>query len=428
MVPNHTLARPSRLLAVLLPVLLAGTVCRAADGPEIPSRQATEVFTRRGDVLRRLPEVIAQLGVPAGLDLGRLPEPAWPAGELEKPYPELVGCPDNRALRRFEFQKGTVGKALDSLCTQNPELSWRIEDGVVRIRRQPESKRLTAVLETRLEELPPKSILLKFPSLKHASHHLEYAMERAGRPIRTGQAWQWNWDMELTARHWYFPTNQSFDDRPVTFPAEGATFADVLTAFVRQLPDSFWIARDQKPYAGAYSGRHKPPRLGLIILASVWPGRRKLSLENLVRCLDEAYAPLHGASGPHGRLRGALCELRRRYHFHTDAVRQALVAGEAIPTMVRRANSLYAAEQLRWLFSLEDADLGRRAVAELKALEDPKRRCSLMRHLPQPHEKYFETLYLPLWKELAQEDDPAVPTVRKFARMVLDWYRYRTGK
>jgi hypothetical protein len=399
-------------LALLAAALASGIAGCQADSP-ILAREASEVFLESGDFLDRLPELVAQLEIPAGINVGALPHEGYfvtdpKDGQLvldcTRPRPE-------RTTARFEFAGGAVGQALDAFCKLNPGLRWRLQGGVVVLeRRTPNSANLDALLNRRI------------PKFECDKQPMKDAVESTGRALY--EVWpsppdeDWTWRILFTYPLLLENAPRLPVDVPISTNLADATVRQILAEVVRQVPHTFWFAWD--------SEREMPdpvkavPREGIILISRTAPMRRQLDLVTLVRCLDARYEPLHGYTALLVRINNAKRELVRRWHFHPEEVRKALLADNGVTDIIRDGK-LYneAINTLDWALLLNDESLTDRLASLVLGLKDRDRRRECLIQFSCCTGEALQPRYVPMWRELLKDDDPRV---RKRAAEMIGWW------
>ena len=399
----------ARTMVALVGILIAAPSAAQQQAADLLERRASEIFVEGGDVLDFLPELVAQLEIPAALELGYL----VPPGRLierpgdQGPLVDLTVVPDERLIRRFEFARGTIGAALDTLCEKNPSLRWQASDGLIRIvRTGHRDAELDALLDRalhrfRVRDEPLHSALGRLTAAARLTH--------AGKPRAT----PWRWSLATTGRGSpVFPPRLPMDPSVSVERAE-STLRQVLDNLVRQVEGAFWVAYIRKqgmPFPEP--NRPDPGREGRLLVTRASPARRKLEVKILVRCLHRTYKPLHGYADVTVRIDDARRELKRRHHFHAKTVREA-IPPEQIERLACAPNSWEAQQCLMWIFSLNDPVLSERAIGEVLALEEAERRFLLILVFPPPGPN---AKHVPLWRRLSEDRDPRV---RKWARNLL---------
>lgn len=409
-----------RTAAVGLLVLIFGTASLAwgrTVGDPL-GRQVSEIFVGTDDIVEGVPELIAQLEISAGIELGRIGDPQWPSPPPGQKYTDWMPIPPPRGMAPFEFRQGTVKEALDAFCRLNPGLTWsQGQGGVVNLVRHSEGgEALKNLLDLRVARLtvtsqPPESAAVELAAAVRAAE--------PGAPPESQGRW-WHLFVGPVRGNDCFPPRCAINTT-ISLDREKAAFRSLLDEFARQTEAGFWIAIDEQ--SGVAPGEKRPPR-GAVALTDASLMRRKLDASTLIRCLDSKYQPLHGYLDANVRAEDAKRELRRRYHFHPDLVRQALIEGRAIQSMLE-PNAFMGDDRLQWLFLLEDAQLTKLAIEAALQMKDKDARHRMVRLFPDPCSKGFESDYLSIWQRLLSDSDPRV---RQYAETILEWHRERQGR
>lgn len=397
----------------------AASLAWAATGAGPLDRQVSEIFVWTDDIVEGAPELIAQLEISAGIELGRIGDIQWPSPPPGQRYMDWMPIPPPRGMTPFEFRQGTVKEALDAFCRLNPGLTWsQGQGGVVNlVRRSEGGEALKNLLDLRMTRFNVKS-----QPPESAAFELAAAV-RAAEPgaLRDSQGrWWWYLFVGPVRGNDRFPPRCAINTA-ISLDGENAAFRTLLDEFSRQTEGGFWIAIDEQ--SGVAPGEKHPPR-GYVALTDASLMRRKLDVSTLIRCLDSKYQPLHGYLDANVRAEDAKRELRRRYHFHPDLVRQALIETRAIQNMLE-PDAFMGDDRLQWLFSLEDAQLTKLAIEAALQTKDKDARHRMVRLFPEPCSKGFESDYLPIWKGLLSDSDPRV---RQYAETILEWHRERQAR
>lgn len=396
-------------------VFLAALATGATADPML-DRTVEEVYVPQGDILTFLPELLAQLDIPAaGIDLGKigsrniLEKDPRPGGTLA----DVVQWNPERQLKPLEMKRATVRQVLDELVRRRPELSWFNEVGVLLITSSADKDSL---VRPALNYHVPQFKVERQP-LNEAAASIEKIVTHALPATEKTVAWSMiGWRM-----HPVLSPRQALDV-PVTLAETDVSVRHLLGDLVRQAPGAFWIAYDQlnDPYL------EPRDRYGEITISRLGGGRA-LDLETLVRCLDDTYAPLHGYKLMGCRMDDAKNELCRRYHFHAAEVRQALLKPDGLPGMIVAAQSdLNARELVGWACNFRDRQLTEALVALIPAIKNPDRRyeCFLGFTTGTAAEESALQKYMPLWKRMVTDDDPRV---RQAAQQMIDWAQPKPG-
>jgi hypothetical protein len=405
-----------RTAAVGLLVLIFGTASLAwgrTVGDPL-GRQVSEIFVGTDDIVEGVPELIAQLEISAGIELGRIGDPQWPSPPPGQKYMDWMPIPPPRGMAPFEFRQGTVKEALDAFCRLNPSLTWsQGQGGVVNlVRRSEGGEALRQLLDVRIARF---SVRNELPA--SAADTLMEAMRVAETAVRLGR---WNLIVGVGRGNDVFPPRCGMN-APVSLDRDNVTLRVLLDGLVGQMQDGLWLAFDDQ--RGTAAGEKRS--FGrTVVLTNGSSERRKLDLKTLVQCLAVKYQPLHGYLDSNVRTEDAKRELRRRYHFHPDLVRQALIEARAIQSMLE-PNAFMGDDRLQWLFLLEDAQLTKLAIELALQMKDKDARHRMVRLFPDPCSKGFESDYLPVWQRLLSDSDPRV---RQSAETILEWYRERQGR
>jgi hypothetical protein len=394
---------------LLAPLFLLAAVATATGTPTAAdpmlNRAVEEIFVPKCDVLTFLPELLVQLEIPAaGIDLGRiysqniLKKDTSPGG----PHPDIVDWRPERQIGPLEMKKGTVRQVLDELVRQRPELSWRNENGVLLITSTAcKSSVVQPVLDCRLPE---------FKADKKPMDRVAAAMESPIRVLRPAEENTVTWIM-----HPVLPPRRPLDV-PVTLDESNAPVRQLLSDLVRQVPGAFWIAYDEvsDPVGAGQC-------FGWITVSRIGSGRRALSLETLLQCLDETYAPLHGCRSMDIRVEEAERELRRRQHFHAAEVREALLKPDGLPRLMTTAKANYGLRQVvRWACTLGDVSLTQGLLDLVPTIKKPDNRyeCLLGTELLGFEDTGLRPKCLALWNRLLEDEDAQV---RQEAKQLIEW-------
>jgi hypothetical protein len=373
-------------------------------------RPVEEVYVQKGDVLIFLPELLTQLDIPAaGIDLGFINSRNVIRKDLAPgaPNPEVVDWRPERQVGPLEMKKGTVRQALDELVRQRPELAWRNENGVLLISSSAaKGSVVQPILDCRLPEFKAD----KKP-LDRAAAEMESAIQTI-QPTIEKTVW---WNMMLWRQHPVLEPRQTLSV-PVTLNKNDATVHQILTDLVRQVPGAFWVAYDEgEDPVGA------PGCPGVITLSRHSCFRRELSLEALIRCLDGAYAPLHGSERVGDRVDEAERELRRRFYFNAVEVRQTLLKAESLPRQMQSATEKEDLQGvMRWACSLRDVQLTGALLDLVPMIKKPDNRykCLLGTEFTLFQEPELRPKCLALWNRLLEDEDAKV---RQKAKELIGW-------
>jgi hypothetical protein len=372
-------------------------------------RPVEEVYVQKGDVLDFLPELLAQLDAPAaGIDLGRilsmqvLVKDTSPGG----PHPNIVTKRPERQVGPLEMKNGTVRQVLNELVHQRPELAWRDDNGVLLITSTAGKNSVTQpVLDYRLAKykVDKKPWIRALGDIEDPVHA---AIPAAAETI--------NWYDPMLRNPPVIPPRRPLDV-PVTLDKVDASARQLLTDLVRQVPGGFWMAYDE---ADDPFGIRRSPG-GYIVIGRISEARRGLSLEILVRCLDNTYAPLHGYINQRVRMDDARKELSRRFRFHPVEVVQALLKPEGLPQMIRDQKTINAQDLVEWACGLGDESLKTAMMELIPTLKDADRRYRCFAGFSlDPRMKLDLKRYLPFWNRML--DDPDI-RVREEAQRLIGW-------
>lgn len=387
------------------------------------------IYLPRGWVEQALPELVAQLEIPAILEIGRLELPPPPEDEYRLRWSDRVIPPD-RLIKEFEFDAGTVGQALDAFCELNPEIQWREQEGVF--------------------------ILHRARGYTHDDSLLEEHIDHIARPLNTALACAWQIENQLRdqspALHhlsvlphdrgmWvelWAPRTHS--DYPMSLDLHDVAVRQVMLHILGRRNDHFWI------HVHAPEAILQQPSTfqeGHTLVFTNWSAVRRLaSIEELMAMVNPMSGELHGYRDVEVRIEDAQDELRRRAHFHPQAVREALLHHQHWDLLIAVYFDYYQERALenRWTplefeplldVMLEVAD-EQFAMSILERLtrddgitltrKHQSARMTLLDALPMPNEPRFE-LALPYWRRLATDSDDYA---RRSAQRILQWHDART--
>ncbi len=430
-------------LRTALIVFVAGLVCPLGRADDLIDKQAEEIFLEDDSEIRNgLPELVAQLNIPAGLVFGPLKYP-WVPEETPK-YEQVRMQPADQYLKVFEFRSGTMKAALEAFCRPRPAITWMQTEGVVLIRRQgPDLSHCNSVLNRRVDAFRVSEVAFRqvIARLKDSvTPPLESEVQ--GEPkwsiygVQTRHVTGWHNRHEPVYGRTFEPRLP--DTRSVTVAIPDGTLQQALNALSTQCQGTFWGVWEREPGPGTPKPllADTPVRSGVLALFSFHPERREFDLPTLVRCIDGRYEHLHGYANREVRINDAWAELWRRQHFHLNAVRRALVQNNALERILASPRYEQRMRRVSQYFLMSDEAMARRAVERILHIteDEPARRrplvCWSIPFDPRYHpEDTFKSTYVPVWRRLAEEDKD--PKVRERAREILeyyeDWKRHKEG-
>lgn len=374
------------------------------------------IYIPAGDVFQSLPELIRQLEIVAGGDLGHFTSKGRPIreGDLDQQArraEEWATYQRTRRLPTFAIESGTRKEVLDAYCEQVPWLMWSQKaNGVVIFRREAAgSERIRRLLA---EPIPPVQlggleldlllIRLRKTVLKH-NPHATAGDENHTLFFTNGTEQPWvGW---LAAMPW----GDAKSDL-----GEASTLREALDKLVLAGQNSYWLAMSGEPLAinGSADNDH--------VVISTWSDERQgLSLKELIHAVDPVDQDIYSYRDVTARVHDAWREIRRRQHFEPKAVREAILRERMIESIVNAQEGQFdAATQIEWVYRLDDPMLTERAFELSRGLSDPGRRSDLLVVLTPPWATDSREQVLVFWHELA-ENDP-LPSVREMAQEILD--------
>lgn len=396
---------------------------------DLTGRPVQEVFIERGDVLDAIPELIAQLEVPAVLELGYITAPRkgeeWShARRWNEPVPPAP----ERLVREFEFRKGTIAKAFDAFCRMNSTFTWEETDGVLVLRRRENNSEFSnSVLNHGIGSFESNHERVQFPSYELRERMEEIIAHLPGKD--QPNLWFFPPYLDTGEHHVYLPRTHS--KYTVSVQKEDPTVREALVTLIAGQPNYFWITLHAEEWG-------IPARERFVVVHTNWsPQRREWSLDQLIDCLNPDHPELYGYRNLGVRIIDARRELKRRYHFHPGSVREALLREGTIERIIQNGTAKdphgwHARRGLQTLFDLLDHRISQRVIQRVLAIEelDPhdgldgsEQRVRLINTFPRPSHPDFQSIALPVWRRLAA-DDPD-PAIRDNAETVLQLHRAR---
>ena len=397
-------------------LLWVGLINAADPEQSLLERSVTEVFVRDGPIQSRVPEFVAQLRVSAAIEIGKIrmpaPEGRWRCTK-EYPYYEPDGMPREQMVCAFEFERGSVRQALDAYCRLNPGLSWKQNGAVIAICRTSDAHGavnawLDPVMEAYSttggpyyegkEKMPLHVVLVDVTLAVKKSHGA-----LGGGETKAG------FYIGLADRDDPFPLHVTPPDRaPIVFA--GGTVRELLFELLRPLDGHLWTAYslDDNPTAW----------VNVVNWSQV---RRKLTLAELADAITAKPGPLYDYRDLDSRMDGAFRELRRRYHFYPEAVRESVLGDGRLGALVSAGEKHQSVVAMRRIFSLGDDLLTQHLATAATSVSDRDRRFALVYGFLRPYNKGFE-IFMPYLRRLTEDDDSRV---RREAQMRLEWHAKR---
>lgn len=423
---NRMMLRYLFLFALALPLSAAGTcLAHTADKP------VQDVYIRRDWAANVLPELIAQLQVPAIIELGKLEPIPQPPDEYTRKWLAPREIVPERAVETFSFRGGTAGQALDAFCRENPNFEWREQNGVIILRRR--SGHPPGYISP-LDFIVSLDVPLADAHVGVAKLGLAMReeFERRGLPPmitihplnedELASLWQPRCD-------WHYP---------LAFRLDGATVRDAVIQILKAQPNHFWISLEQEPRQGTGPFYDKgAPRLSwgdrwLMIFTNWSPVRGMASVDDLIKLANPSEPELHEYETLALRVEDAQRELHRRAHFQPEAISAALrnpehtgvwglVEGyhKAFIAGVKHHISLQPILELVLDMGDEEAS---RIIADyiLQEAETPAHPWApgrLRAALPGTHHRHVEWA-LPYWRKIAAKETERFTQ----AKGTLQWY------
>jgi hypothetical protein len=402
---------------ILLSVFDGGTV--VAD--DVLDRQVNDVYTPAGDVVLIVPELIAQLEIPAGLELGvynRMPrcDPNDPLREFR----DYDRVPPDRVVAAFERANMSVWQVLDAFCATRNDLTWERRNGIVHIMRRGQAdpllkQVLSLVLPSfKVQQLadtgdanPPAVPVTDFGVV---IGKLGDAIEPIVEPLPLGTVWCG----EHAKGEPVFSARVDFLDGQFMIDMPNVTVDSALDAIISGHATWVWLA-----YETGADGDNDDHAL---VVTNWSPARRNLTMAQLVANLDRDNADPTGYVDVVTRANDAQREIQRRHHYDPAAVRAALADGNAVGKMLAYANKWAGYDQIQWLFSLHDLTLSTSIRQQVLAIADADKRWeTIATAFPTPFFHNFAQDYLPLWQDLAANDPD--PRVRREANENIEMYQ-----